>query len=170
MTLPSGPTQFVADLRGFVEIQDDLFDAFGPEVRPAGPTTLTYEGYLGINDVTISSTFDAYLGQASATFNPAASSLNGSATSFHSSVVTTSTGGGQTISDGTPVSGTVTFSGTGFTGDDTIDTTFSGTVDGQTVVGNGDAAFYGTNGTFLEIITFNGTLDGDPVDIYVAAD
>jgi len=163
LTLPSGPSAFVDDIRQVSLLYDDFNDAVavaGP-LQPSGSGTLMYQGYMTVvQDVGSAVAIGYYLGDATASFDTASSTLSGSATDFHAATITSTSATEGTISTGTAVGGTATFSGSGFDAFDSIDMTFGGSIDGQTLAGTGTAQFFGASGEFVEILDSGATLGG----------
>ena len=172
VTLPTGPSAFVEDVRGATLLDVKFLDNIGGgTVEPTGAAPLSYSGFMTIAyNIGSSDTVGFYLGQSDATFDPATSSVNGSADSFHRSTLRLTSPSTGVVSNGTAVGGTVTYSGTGFDAFSEIATTYSGTVDGKTVAGTGTTAFFANNGQFLESQSQSVTLDGDVAEISVVVE
>ncbi len=170
ITLPSGPSEFREMTRDAFLLQQETLALAGTAtlVQPSSSTVLSYDGHMYINEPSTTATVPFYLGEASATYDPSSSSLSGSANNFYATSIEFTSASTAEVSNGTSVSGTVTFSGSGFDGANIIETTYSGSVDGLTVAGSGAAGFYGTNGQYLDILSTDATLGGAGafVDVY----
>lgn len=131
----------------------------------------TYSGVVALADDFDTST-TGVVGAANLTANFGASTISGTGTGFYETAVTTS--GGATAGSGTPVAGSLNFSGSGLGTVFILDVDGTVTIEGtpRTIAGSAAGAFFGPS---AEMIAAFGTdlpttSTGYDVDIAIVAD